>query len=168
MLAIGLAAPAYTAGAVCLDRARGTLLHLLATDLSDAEIVLGKLAARLIPVLGLLLASVPVLFAAILLGGIDPGAALGAVLVSLGTAVLGCTLALALSVWGRKPHEVLMATYLLIAVWLLVEPMWSLLTLSWWAPPPPSWLELTHPFRLAFLPYQRHRDTYHLAGRLRS
>src|SRR5262249_52275632 len=31
-----LAAPAYTAGAVCLDRARGTLLHLLATDLSDA------------------------------------------------------------------------------------------------------------------------------------
>src|SRR5262249_59999341 len=81
-----LAAPAYTAGAVCLDRARGTLLHLLATDLSDAEIVLGKLLARLLPVLGLVLATVPVLFAAILLGGIDPEAALGAVLVTLGAA----------------------------------------------------------------------------------
>src|SRR5690348_15792455 len=48
-----LAAPAATAGAVCLDKARGTLDHILATDLSDAEIVLGKLAARLVSVLGL-------------------------------------------------------------------------------------------------------------------
>jgi ABC-type transport system involved in multi-copper enzyme maturation permease subunit len=150
-----LAAPAYTAGAVCLDRARGTLLHLLATDLGDAEIVLGKLAARLIPVLGLVLASVPVLFAAILLGGIDPAAALGAVLVSLGAAVLGCALALTLSVWGRKPHEVLLAAYLLIAFWLLAERMWSLVAWGWGAPPAPAWLEQTDPFRLAFLPYLR-------------
>jgi ABC-type transport system involved in multi-copper enzyme maturation permease subunit len=145
-----LAAPAYTAGAVCLDRARGTLFHLLATDLSDAEIVLGKLAARLIPVLGLVLASVPVLFAAILLGGIDPEAALGATLVSLGTAVLGCALALTLSVWCRKPHEVLIATYLLIAVWLLAGPIWSVVSSRRGVP---YWLELTDPFRLAFLPY---------------
>ena len=41
-----LAAPAATAGAICLDRACGTLAHLLATDLSDPEIVLGKLAAQ--------------------------------------------------------------------------------------------------------------------------
>jgi ABC-type transport system involved in multi-copper enzyme maturation permease subunit len=150
-----LAAPAYTAGAVCLDRARGTLLHLLATDLSDAEIVLGKLAARLIPVLGLVLASVPVLFAATLLGGIDPGAALGAVLVSLGAAVLGCALALALSVWGRKPHEVLLAAYLLIALWLLAERMWSLVAWGWGVPARPDWLAATDPFRLAFLPYLR-------------
>ncbi len=39
-----LAAPAATAGAICLDRARGTLTHMLMTDLSSAEIVLGKLA----------------------------------------------------------------------------------------------------------------------------
>src|SRR4051812_1280976 len=39
-----LAAPAATAGAVCLDKQRGSLTHLLVTDLSDAEIVLGKLA----------------------------------------------------------------------------------------------------------------------------
>ena len=41
-----LAAPAATAGAICLDRSRGTLTHLLVTDLTDREIVLGKLAAR--------------------------------------------------------------------------------------------------------------------------
>ena len=48
-----LAAPAATAGAICLDRASGTMTHMLVTDLSDSEIVLGKLAARLVPVLGL-------------------------------------------------------------------------------------------------------------------
>src|SRR5687768_6358581 len=44
-----LAAPAATAGAFYLDRARGTLAQLLVTDLTAAEIVLGKLAARLVP-----------------------------------------------------------------------------------------------------------------------
>jgi hypothetical protein len=55
------AAPAATAGAICVDRARGNLAHMLATDLSDPEIVLGKLAARLLPVLGLVACSWPVL-----------------------------------------------------------------------------------------------------------
>ena len=48
-----LVAPAATAGSICLDRARGTLTHMLVTDLTDSEIVLGKLAARLLPVLSL-------------------------------------------------------------------------------------------------------------------
>src|SRR5580704_6319776 len=46
-----LAAPAVTAGGICVDRVRGTLMHMLVTDLSAGEIVLGKLAARLAPVL---------------------------------------------------------------------------------------------------------------------
>ena len=40
-----LVAPAATAGSICIDRARGTLTHMLMTDLSNAEIVLGKLGA---------------------------------------------------------------------------------------------------------------------------
>ena len=56
-----LAAPAAAAGAICVDRSRGTLEHMMATDLSDSEIVLGKLAARLMPILGLIAASMPVL-----------------------------------------------------------------------------------------------------------
>ena len=62
-----LAAPA-AAGAVCLDRARGTLTHVMVTDLSDVEIVLGKLASRLAPVFALVAAAVPVLALAGLLG----------------------------------------------------------------------------------------------------
>ena len=114
-----LAAPAATAGAVCLDKARGTLDHLLVTDLSDAEIVLGKLGVRLIPVLGLIACVLRVVALASLLGGIDPLALVGSFLTAIGCAVLGCTLATALSVWDRKTHEVLVATYMLIILWLI-------------------------------------------------
>ena len=38
---------------------------------------------------------------------------------SIACAVLGCSLGLTLSVWGRKTHEVLMTTYLILALWLI-------------------------------------------------
>ena len=47
-----LVAPAATAGALCQDRARGILAQMAATDLSDSEIVLGKLFSRLAPTPG--------------------------------------------------------------------------------------------------------------------
>src|SRR5262249_46555873 len=69
---VGLAAPAATAGAICSDKARGNLTLLFATDLTDAEVVLGKLAARLAPVLGLIACAAPVLALATLCGGVGP------------------------------------------------------------------------------------------------
>jgi ABC-type transport system involved in multi-copper enzyme maturation permease subunit len=150
-----LAAPAYTAGAVCLDRARGTLAHVLVTDLSSVEIVLGKLGSRLLPVLGLVLAGLPLLALATLLGGIDPTALFGGFLVTLGVAVAGCALALALSVWGNKPHEVMLAAYLVLVVLLLAWPAWMLMPPGWGFGATPAWLERSNPFWLAFAPYLR-------------
>src|SRR5262245_4911871 len=146
---VGLAAPAATAGAICLDKARGNLTLLLATDLTDAEIVLGKLAARLVPVLGLIACAAPVLALATLLGGVDPALPTGAILVCLACAVFGCALALTLSVWGRKTHEVLLATYAFGVFWLLAAPIWAGLVsmLPGWARP--AWL----PGYLALMPY---------------
>src|SRR3954469_15859284 len=40
--------PAATAGAICQDKMRGGLTLMMVTDLSDAEIVLGKFASRLV------------------------------------------------------------------------------------------------------------------------
>ena len=119
-----LAAPAATAGAICLDRARGTLAHMLMTDLSDAEIVLGKLAARLLPVFGLVACTWPVMAISSLLGGIDPIALTLAFAIIVAVAVLGCTMALALSVWARKSHEVILATYTVFIVGILLWPVW--------------------------------------------
>ncbi|WP_165065844.1 ABC transporter permease subunit [Paludisphaera rhizosphaerae] len=117
-----LAAPAATAGAVCVDKARGSLLQVMATDLSDSELVLGKLAAALTPVIGLVCCTLPVLMLSSLLGGIDPMLLLGSFLTTLTTAVLVCTLAFTLSVWGKKAHEVLGATYMIVLAWLALIP----------------------------------------------
>jgi ABC-type transport system involved in multi-copper enzyme maturation permease subunit len=148
-----LAAPAATAGAICLDRARGTLSHMLVTDLSDTEIVLGKLAARLLPVLGLVACTWPVMAISSLLGGIDPIALTLALAIIVAVAVLGCTIALALSVWARKAHEVILATYTVFILGLLLWPIWYFLSMAGQlGPPPPSTL-LANPFYVAFVPY---------------
>ena len=148
-----LAAPAATAGAICLDRSRGTLEHMLATDLSDAEIVLGKLGARLMPVLGLVACSLPVLAISTLLGGIDLFALAVAFAVIVAVAVLGCTLALALSVWARKPHEVVLAVYMSWVIALLAYPVGEGIARSMGSYQPCDWLLVANPFYLAYAPY---------------
>ena len=119
-----LVAPAATAGTICMDRARGTLTHMLMTDLSDVEIVLGKLGARLAPILAIIVCSVPVAALTALLGGIDFGAIAGLFVISVSLAVLACTLAITISIWATKTHEVLMAVYMIEGLWLLALPLW--------------------------------------------
>jgi ABC-type transport system involved in multi-copper enzyme maturation permease subunit len=144
------AAPAATAGSICVDRARGTLAHMLMTDLSDPEIVLGKLAARLLPVFGLVACSWPVMAISSLLGGIDPVALVLAFAIIVVVAVLGCATALALSVWARKSHEVILATYMVFILGLLLWPIWMGIMSGSWAP---DWTLLANPFYVAFAPY---------------
>jgi ABC-type Na+ efflux pump permease subunit len=106
-----LAAPAATAGVICQERARGTLLDVLATDLSSAEVVLGKLAARLLPVLATIAAALPVLAITSLFGGIDHGALGGSFAVICGprrARLRARPLALAL---GQEDPRVLLAMY---------------------------------------------------------
>ncbi len=148
-----LAAPAATAGAICVDRARGTLAHMLATDLSDPEIVLGKLAARLLPVLGLVACTWPVLAICSLLGGIDPRALTLAFAIILAVALLGCAMALALSVWASKPHEVVLVIYTFWMLVLLVWPIWYALSFARVVGPPAGWSLVANPYYLAFAPY---------------
>ncbi len=167
LVLILLAAPAATAGAVCLDRARGTLDHMLATDLSNAEIVLGKLGSRLIPVLGLIASALPVAALSTLLGGIDPLALAGSFLVAVGCAVLGCSLALTLSVYGRKTQEVLVLTYMILVAWIVAPLIMAIAYEVAVGPPPPAgtsgnlWTflhdaaEWSNPFVLALAPYRK-------------
>ena len=147
-----LAAPAATAGAICLDRSRGTLTHLLVTDLSDREIVLGKLAARLTPVVVMIAATLPVMELLTLLGGVDPDALLKAFVVTLGVAVLGCCLTLVFSIRVRRTHEALLATYTVWGLWLLGAPMLNQLSRASGFSVRVSALNVD-PFWLAFAPY---------------
>jgi ABC-type transport system involved in multi-copper enzyme maturation permease subunit len=150
-----LAAPAAAAGSVCVDRARGTLLHVMVTDLSDIEIVLGKLGARLAPIFGLIACGVPVAYLSALLGGIEFGAIVGSFVVSLSLALLACTLALTISVWAAKTHEVLMAVYMVLGLWLLALPIWGGLSSGGRIMAPPAWFEKANPYVLVFAPYNK-------------
>jgi ABC-type transport system involved in multi-copper enzyme maturation permease subunit len=149
-----LGAPAAAAGAICSDRASGALLHMFVTDLSDAEIVLGKLSARLTPILGMIACGLPVAGIAGLLGGIDFGALAGLFVVSLALTLLGCVLALAISLVAPKTHEVLMAVHLIEGLALLALPIWWVLAGPAGAPPP-AWFQKANPYMLVFSPYTR-------------
>jgi ABC-type transport system involved in multi-copper enzyme maturation permease subunit len=144
-----LAAPAATAGAICLDKARGTLAHVMVTDLTDREVVLGKLAARLVPVLNLIVCALPVAALGTLLGGIDPMALTAAFVIAAGVAVLGCSLALALSVWLTKAHEVMIVVFAVWSAWLLALPAWLIYQNG---PGTPDWLGFSNPFWLTLAP----------------
>jgi ABC-type transport system involved in multi-copper enzyme maturation permease subunit len=148
-----LAAPASTAGSICIDRARGTLAHMMVTDLSDAEIVLGKLGARLAPIMGLIACGVPVAALVTLLGGVEIGAIVGLFVVTVSVAVIGCVLSLTISVWAAKTHDVLMAVYMILALWLLALPIWGALSTGGKIVAPPAWFEKANPFVLVFSPY---------------
>ena len=148
-----LVAPAATAGAVCVDRARGWLAHMFVTELSDAEIVLGKLAARFASVVTLVFASLPVLAIVGLLGGIIPEALMILTVVTLAVGLLGCSLALALSVRASKTHEVLMVVFAIWSVWLLSVPLWEATSRVQILTGPPGWAFKLNPFVLAYGPY---------------
>jgi ABC-type transport system involved in multi-copper enzyme maturation permease subunit len=153
LILVLIIAPAATAATICMDRARGTLTHMLVTDLANSEIVLGKLAARLAPVLALVAATVPVLALAGLLGGVIIEAIVALVLITMVLAIFGCTMALAISVRATKTHEVLMAVYGIETVWVLAPVICMLLAevggFVWL----PAWLEWINPFVLAWAPY---------------
>jgi len=97
-LAVAILTPAYAAGAVAEERDRRTLEYLLATDLHNREIVLGKLASRLGNLALLVLTGLPFLSFLQFLGGVDPG------LVLAGYAALGLTMASLTSVKIGRAH----------------------------------------------------------------
>jgi ABC-type transport system involved in multi-copper enzyme maturation permease subunit len=126
---------------------------VLVTDLSDAEIILGKLAARLVPILALVACTWPVMAISSLLGGIDPLALTLAFAIMIAVALLGCSLALMLSVWARRAHEVVLVVYFVWGVLVLAWPIWYALSLARLVSGPDHWLLVANPFYLAFAPY---------------
>jgi ABC-type transport system involved in multi-copper enzyme maturation permease subunit len=144
-----LAAPAAMAGSICREKECGTLAYLLATDLSATELILGKLAAQVVPLLGLVACGIPVMELATLFGGVNPDALIGAALIAAGAGVFGCALTLLLSVWGTRTHEVLLVTYAVYAVWIGIGPGWMLYNrIGVLLYGPPAWLLQSNPLVL--------------------
>ncbi len=128
VMVLGLT-PALVADAIASERQAKTLHYLLASRLEGAEIVLGKLVARLLNVLVLLALVLPILSLLTLIGGVSPaGLVLGdAALASSAFFLAG--LAMLVSVLARRPRDAVGAAYLLTGLWLFGPPVALILLL---------------------------------------
>src|SRR5712692_7037532 len=124
---IFLLTPAFAAGAIAEEKDRRTLEYLLATDLDDREIVLGKLTSRLLGLALLVLTGLPILSLIQFFGGVDPD------LVLSGFAATGLTmlslagLSILVSVYTKKSRDAIVLTYLIVVAYLGISSMSRLL-----------------------------------------
>lgn len=107
-----------SASAVAQEKDRRTLVLLLLTNLSNGELVLGKLLASLLNVLVLLVAAVPLFMLSALYGGVS-FIQIGRVFaVTLASVILCGSLGSTLALWREKTFQALAMTVLVLVVWL--------------------------------------------------
>jgi ABC-type transport system involved in multi-copper enzyme maturation permease subunit len=129
---------AVTAGTIAEERERRTIEYLFATDLSNSEIVLGKLAARVILVGVFMLAGLPILSTARLFGGIDAENLIQLLTITLSSVVFAGSLSILISVSARRPRDAIMRAFIIL-VSLTILPWFSLL-FAMWRPLIAQWL----------------------------
>jgi ABC-type transport system involved in multi-copper enzyme maturation permease subunit len=117
-LAVLVLTPAYLAGAIAEEKEKRTLELLFTTHLTDREIVLGKLFARMLHLAGVLLVSLPVLAILQLWGGANPFVIVAAFAASLFSLLSIGSVSILCSVLARNVLNALLFTY---AVVLLVS-----------------------------------------------
>lgn len=130
LIALTVVTPVFAGGSVTEEKDRGTLAFLQTSLLTNREIVLGKLAARVVFVLGLALTGLPVLGLTLLFGGVDPDI----LVTSFAAAVMSTTSLAAFCFWQatRKDtlKQVLVSAYVLVGVLTLFGFCLGV----WWAP----------------------------------
>ena len=114
---IVLLTPAYVAGAITEEKERKTLEYLLATDLDNREIVLGKLVARVGYLTLLLLTGLPVLSAVQFLGGVEPSLVFAGFAATAMTAASLAGMSILASVYSKRSRDAIIRTYLTIILY---------------------------------------------------
>ena len=114
--------PALVAGVIADEHQRKTLHYLLASRLSSAEIVLGKLGARLVHVGTFVALGLPVVCLLALYGGLDPEKVFYVYFGTFTTVLSVAGLSILISVLARRPRDAILAAYGLEAIWLLGPP----------------------------------------------
>ena len=104
----------FTASSVSQEKDRKTLVLLLMTELSNFELVVGKLCASLLTVIVLLLAALPVFMSLLLVGGVNVSQILGVFAVTIASAVAVGSLGSTIALWREKTFQALAMTALSI------------------------------------------------------
>jgi ABC-type transport system involved in multi-copper enzyme maturation permease subunit len=147
-------APVFAAGAITQERDAQTYHILLATPLSNAQIVLGSLLSRLYFVIVLLLASVPLFCIMMVWGGVTGREIILTLALCVATATVTASVAIAVSVMKVGTGRTIFSFYLAIGLYLM--GVWAAARLPALIPsesePAPgqidrmSWLAAFHPF----------------------
>jgi ABC-2 type transport system permease protein len=110
LLVIALA-PAFTAGAISMEREKQTLDMLATTPVSSLSIVIGKLLSALTYLVVLILASIPLTAIVFVFGGVAPDDVVRGYVVLLTTALGLCCVGLFWSALMKRTQAATIATY---------------------------------------------------------
>jgi ABC-type transport system involved in multi-copper enzyme maturation permease subunit len=146
---ICLLAPVFCAAAITQERDSRTYNILLATPLTNAQIVLGSLFSRLYYVIALLLSGVPVFAITLLYGGVTASSIALSFAIALSTALFTGSLAIAIAVFRLGSGKTVFWFYVFNAIYLvavyLVDAWWMRVDLTTGGAHT-TWLTTIHPF----------------------
>jgi ABC-type transport system involved in multi-copper enzyme maturation permease subunit len=120
--------PAYVAGTIAEEKERKTLEFILATDLRNREIVLGKLCSRIANLMLLLLTGLPILSLVQFMGGVDPTLVVAWYAATALSVLSLASFSMLNSVLNRKPRDAVAVTYFCLFGYLVLSGVSWLLT----------------------------------------
>jgi ABC-type transport system involved in multi-copper enzyme maturation permease subunit len=125
-----LLVPLFLCGVIASEREERTLELLFTTQLTDREIVLGKLMSRIVVLVLLILTALPILGMILFFGGVDPDSLWRMNAVTLLATLYASAHAIYFSASTRSPIGALVRTYWWMAVWLAAVPMATMMLVA--------------------------------------
>lgn len=116
---VALLAPIFTAGAITQEKDSQTYDILLATPLTNGQIILGSLLSRLFFVVALLISGIPVFSITQMFGGVAIGAIVRSFAIAAATAFVTGALAMAIATFKVGTRRTIFSFYLFIVIYLV-------------------------------------------------
>ncbi len=117
---VALLAPIFTAGAITQEKDSQTYDILLATPLTNGQIVLGSLLSRLFFVIALLVSGIPIFSITQIFGGVAIASIVQSFAIAAATAFVCGALAMAIAVFKVGTRRTIFSFYLFIMIYLAV------------------------------------------------
>jgi ABC-type transport system involved in multi-copper enzyme maturation permease subunit len=146
--------PTLFGGVIADEKQRKTMHYLMASRLSSGEIVLDKLAARLLHVGVFILLGMPVMCLLTLFGGVAWDYVVGAYAATFSITFFAAALAVLISTFARRVGQGVLIAYVLEIGWLIVPPVvdvvcrWLFPGLYLWIEPVSEWVRAATPVSL--------------------
>src|SRR5580704_2920321 len=116
---VALLSPIFTAGAITQERDSQTYDILLATPLTNGQIVLGSLLSRVFFVVALLVSGIPIFAVTQIFGGVAITSIVYSFLIAAATATVTGAMAMAIATFKIGTRRTIFSFYLFIAIYLV-------------------------------------------------